>query len=123
VLGGLACLFCAGLTALGAWDMFQHRHSLRRNYPILANIRFGLETIRPEIRQHFLESNTDGTPFDPRQALPCLSAGEGSARPSQQLRMDQSLDRCQAGEPHRLPDHGRRHRLRPYVMPLLDVQP
>ena len=57
-------LICAGLTALGAWDMIQPRHSLRRNYPILANIRFGLETIRPEIRQYFLESDTDGTPFN-----------------------------------------------------------
>src|SRR5262249_8949938 len=37
---------------------------LRRNYPILANIRFGLEKIRPEIRQYFLESDTDGTPFN-----------------------------------------------------------
>ncbi len=37
---------------------------MRRNYPILANIRFGLEKIRPEIRQYFLESDTDGTPFN-----------------------------------------------------------
>jgi glutamate synthase domain-containing protein 2 len=57
-------LLCAGISALGAWDMVQRRHSLRRNYPILANIRFGLETIRPEIRQYFLESDTDGTPFN-----------------------------------------------------------
>jgi glutamate synthase domain-containing protein 2 len=55
---------CAALTAIGVWDMLQTRHSLRRNYPILANIRFGLEMIRPEIRQYFLESDTDGTPFN-----------------------------------------------------------
>ena len=34
---------CALLSAIGLWDMLQTRHSLRRNYPILANIRFGLE--------------------------------------------------------------------------------
>ena len=57
-------VICALLTALGIWDMVQTRHSIRRNYPILANIRFGLEEIRPEIRQYFLESDTDGSPFN-----------------------------------------------------------
>ena len=54
---------CAVLVAIGVWDIVQTKHSLRRNYPILANIRFGLEKIRPEIRQYFLESETDGAPF------------------------------------------------------------
>jgi glutamate synthase domain-containing protein 2 len=54
----------AALSALGLWDMLQQKHSLRRNYPILANIRFALEEVRPEIRQYFLESDTDGTPFN-----------------------------------------------------------
>src|SRR5690348_7814973 len=52
------------LSLIGIWDMLQTKHSLRRNYPILANIRFILETIRPEIRQYFLESDLDGTPFN-----------------------------------------------------------
>ncbi len=52
------------LVAIGIRDMVQTKHSLRRNYPILANIRFLLEEIRPEIRQYFLESDTDGTPFN-----------------------------------------------------------
>ncbi|MGB6568136.1 MAG: FMN-binding glutamate synthase family protein, partial [Xanthobacteraceae bacterium] len=34
-----------------------------RNYPLSAHIRFMLEEIRPEIRQYFLESEKDGTPF------------------------------------------------------------
>jgi glutamate synthase domain-containing protein 2 len=55
---------CALGAAIGIWDILQTKHSLRRNYPILANIRFGLEKIRPEIRQYFLESDTDGTPFN-----------------------------------------------------------
>jgi glutamate synthase domain-containing protein 2 len=55
---------CGILSAIGIWDLTQSRHSLRRNYPILANIRFGLEKIRPEIRQYFLESDTDGAPFN-----------------------------------------------------------
>jgi len=55
---------CAILSAIGIWDLLQSKHSVRRNYPILANIRFMLEKIRPEIRQYFLESETDGTPFN-----------------------------------------------------------
>jgi glutamate synthase domain-containing protein 2 len=55
---------CALLTAIGLWDMLQTGHSLRRNYPILANLRFLLEEIRPEIRQYFLESELDGAPFN-----------------------------------------------------------
>jgi glutamate synthase domain-containing protein 2 len=57
-------LVCILLVALGIWDMIQTSHSLKRNYPILANLRFVLEKIRPEIRQYFLESETDGTPFN-----------------------------------------------------------
>jgi glutamate synthase domain-containing protein 2 len=54
----------AVLSAIGIWDLLQSRHSIRRNYPILAHIRFFLEKIRPEIRQYFLESDTDGVPFN-----------------------------------------------------------
>jgi len=54
----------AVLSLIGVWDMVQTKHSLRRNYPILANLRFMLEKVRPEIRQYFLESDTDGTPFN-----------------------------------------------------------
>jgi glutamate synthase domain-containing protein 2 len=52
-----------GLAALGFYDLFQRSHSILRNYPISAHFRFMLESIRPEIRQYFLESETDGTPF------------------------------------------------------------
>src|SRR5215510_8990818 len=54
----------AVLSAIGIWDLLQSSHSIRRNYPILAHIRFMLEKIRPEIRQYFLESETDGVPFN-----------------------------------------------------------
>jgi len=58
------CAACSLLSVIGTRDMLQSRQSLRRNYPILAHIRFALETIRPEIRQYFLESDSDGTPFN-----------------------------------------------------------
>jgi len=53
----------AALAALGTYDLVQTRHAVLRNYPLTAHIRFVLEEIRPEIRQYFLESEKDGTPF------------------------------------------------------------
>ena len=55
---------CIVLILIAIWDIMQTKHSLRRNYPIMAHLRFMLEKIRPEIRQYFLESETDGTPFN-----------------------------------------------------------
>jgi glutamate synthase domain-containing protein 2 len=51
------------LVAIGTIDLLQTRHAVLRNYPLTAHIRFILEEIRPEIRQYFLESEKDGTPF------------------------------------------------------------
>ncbi len=51
------------LAIIGTMDLLQTRHAVLRNYPLTAHIRFILEEIRPEIRQYFLESEKDGTPF------------------------------------------------------------
>jgi glutamate synthase domain-containing protein 2 len=51
------------LTILGTRDLIQTRHSVLRNYPISAHLRFLLETMRPEMRQYFFESEKDGAPF------------------------------------------------------------
>ena len=58
----LLVLFGA-LALVGTIDLLQTRHAVLRNYPLSAHIRFILEEIRPEIRQYFLESEKDGTPF------------------------------------------------------------
>ena len=58
----LLVLFGA-LALIGTIDLLQTRHAVLRNYPLSAHIRFILEQIRPEIRQYFLESEKDGTPF------------------------------------------------------------
>ena len=56
-----------GLTLVGILDLTQSKRALRRNYPILAHFRFFFEYIRPEIRQYFLESDTDAKPFSRNQ--------------------------------------------------------
>jgi glutamate synthase domain-containing protein 2 len=58
----LAAVF-GGLTALGVIDMTQTRHAIRRNYPVIGNLRFALEFVRPEIRQYFFEDDTQQLPF------------------------------------------------------------
>jgi len=60
---GLACV----LTLVGLIDMLQPRHAVRRNYPVLGNLRYLVESIRPEIRQYLLESDDDALPFSRAQ--------------------------------------------------------
>jgi glutamate synthase domain-containing protein 2 len=60
----LPAVVLAGLAALGTWDLLQTRHTILRLYPILGHVRFLMELIRPEIRQYFIESNTEAAPFD-----------------------------------------------------------
>jgi len=44
--------------------MKQNQHAIRRNYPVLGNVRYILETVRPELRQYIVESDMDGRPFN-----------------------------------------------------------
>lgn len=60
-------LIFASLTTVGIYDRLQRKHSILRNYPILGHLRFLFEFIRPEIRQYFIEGDTDKTPFSREQ--------------------------------------------------------
>ena len=50
-------------TLVGAYEIFASESNLRRNYPVLANIRYMLEYIRPEIQQYFIANNTEERPY------------------------------------------------------------
>ena len=74
VMGGMLWppmfFLSAGVVALiilGVRDLTQRRHSVLRNFPVLGHGRYLLELIRPEINQYFIESDTDGTPFNREQ--------------------------------------------------------
>jgi glutamate synthase domain-containing protein 2 len=56
----------AGL-GLGVRDMLQPRHAVLRNYPVIGHLRFLLEFIRPEMRQYFIESDNEASPFSRQQ--------------------------------------------------------
>lgn len=48
---------------VGGCELFFGVSNLRRNYPVLANIRYALEYIRPEIQQYFIANNIEEKPF------------------------------------------------------------
>ena len=62
-LGGVFFLVFTALVATGVYDLCQTRRSILRNYPLIGRLRFIMEYVRPEIRQYFIESDTDAQPF------------------------------------------------------------
>ncbi|MEY2683272.1 MAG: Glutamate synthase large chain [Pseudomonadota bacterium] len=66
-VGGWWWWVFTALCAVGLRDLTQPHSAVRRNYPIIGNLRFMLEKIRPEIRQYFLENDTEATPFSRSQ--------------------------------------------------------
>jgi glutamate synthase domain-containing protein 2 len=81
---GLVWLLLFGaLSALGWYDLRQSKSSLLRNYPVIGHLRYMLETVRPELRQYFLENDTDATPFsrNQRSLVYARSKGETDKRP------------------------------------------
>jgi len=58
-----ADLLVVPLVLLGAYDMVQTPHTIRRNFPFVGRFRYLLEAVRPEIHQYFIESNSSGRPF------------------------------------------------------------
>ena len=49
---------------IGMIDVFTSKHAIRRNFPILGNLRYLFESIRPEIMQYFVETDTEGRPLN-----------------------------------------------------------
>ncbi|MEZ5689845.1 MAG: FMN-binding glutamate synthase family protein [Caenibius sp.] len=93
VVAAIGCLFwpparwalvvLVPLLAIAVWDYFQLRHSLRRNYPLLARVRWGIEELRPYLRSYLFESDLEGRPFnhDERSLIYARAKGELDAHP------------------------------------------
>ena len=81
--GGLIALFFLFLVGVGVHDTRQTRRSVLRNYPVVGHLRFLFEYIRPEIRQYFIESDNEQTPFSRQQRSLVYqrSKGESDKRP------------------------------------------
>lgn len=51
------------LILIGLYDIFQKKHSILRNFPVLGHIRYLFEMVAPELHQYLVESDTDGAPI------------------------------------------------------------
>lgn len=71
VSGGLFayCFLIATIlySIVGFYDLFFSSHSLNRLYPVLAYIRYALESFRTEIQQYFIANNIEEMPFNREQ--------------------------------------------------------
>lgn len=65
--GGLLAGLAGVAAFIGLYDLFQTKRAVLKNYPLSARLRFLFEHFRPEIRQYFLESDHDETPFSREQ--------------------------------------------------------
>ncbi len=51
------------LIILAVQDLLQVRHAIRRNFPVIGRLRYGLEKIGPELRQYIVTDNDEERPF------------------------------------------------------------
>src|SRR3546814_19875368 len=71
-------------------DLFQERHSLRRNYPASARFRRFFAWLRQFMRPYLVERDLDGSPFshDERALVYARAQGPEDETPSGQRKMD-----------------------------------
>jgi len=62
VLWGLVVLLPLFLLGLG--DIFQNKHTILKNFPIIGHGRYMIEGVRPELQQYLIESNLDAYPVE-----------------------------------------------------------
>ncbi|WP_068070803.1 FMN-binding glutamate synthase family protein [Novosphingobium lentum] len=78
-----ALLVLVPLLAIAVLDFFQTHHTLRRNYPLLARVRWIMEDLRPFARAYIVEGDLDGRPFnhDERALVYARAKGALDAHP------------------------------------------
>lgn len=71
------------LLLIAVWDFFQTRHTLRRNYPLIARFRWLMEDFRPYFRSYLIESDLEGRPFnhDQRALIYARAKGQLDSHP------------------------------------------
>lgn len=68
---------------LTLWDFVQDRHALRRNYPLIARVRWLFEDLRPYLRAYVVEGDREGRPFtiEERSLVYARAKGDISSHP------------------------------------------
>ena len=52
------------LAVIAIRDIFQRKHTIQHNFPVIGHIRYLFESIGPEIRQYFVANNREELPFN-----------------------------------------------------------
>ena len=76
-------IFILPFIGLGLYDMLQRKHTILRLYPVIGRLRYVFESIRPEIQQYFVESDTNGKPISRefRELVYQRAKGQRDTRP------------------------------------------
>lgn len=71
------------LFGIAVWDFFQRKHTLRRNYPLVARVRWIMEDLRPFARAYVVEGDLEGRPFnhDERSLVYARAKGQLDSHP------------------------------------------
>lgn len=71
------------IIAVGIYDLLQRDKTILRLYPVIGHFRYMLESVRPEIQQYFIESDTNGMPISRefRNLVYQRAKGERDTRP------------------------------------------
>ena len=79
----IAVALVAVMLVMAVFDAIQTKHTLRRNFPLLGRGRYFMETLRPGIYQYFIESDTNGRPFNrlQRSLIYARSKGQTDTNP------------------------------------------
>ncbi|OUL57801.1 FMN-binding glutamate synthase family protein [Pseudoalteromonas ulvae] len=125
-------LFTLAYSLVGFYDLKFSKHSLNRLYPVVAYIRYFLESFRGEIQQYFIANNTEETPFNREQRSLVYQRSKnvrdtiafGTQRDlmaTNYLSLWHSLSPTQVTEPHRRVLIGGRDCLQPYNADYLNI--
>jgi hypothetical protein len=57
-------LIVVPIVFVGIGDLVQTKHTLKRNFPLIGRMRWWAEWLRPKVYQYFVESDTDGAPYN-----------------------------------------------------------
>lgn len=76
-------IFSLPLLVVAVWDFVQREHTLRRNYPLLARVRWLMEDLRPFAQAYVVEGDLEGRPFnhDERALVYARAKGELDSHP------------------------------------------
>ncbi|WP_336985262.1 FMN-binding glutamate synthase family protein [Altererythrobacter aquiaggeris] len=79
----LALVLLIPATIVAVWDFFQTTHTLRRNFPLVARVRWWSEELRPFVQSYFVEGDLEGRPFnhDQRSLIYARAKGQLDSHP------------------------------------------